>query len=361
MIPRIASINDVAGDNHVFALTSSLLAVFLRLSQRKKEFRSGTFYSSPSDRSADGHRSHYSVAPTTRRAQNDHTVAGGHGEGDSTHQLSWPHGLFVDDEDTLIIADWENNRIVEWKRGDTSGTVLAGGNGPDDRPDQLNGPTDVLVEKENNSLIICDRRNRRVTRWPRRDGTRSGDTIIDNIACVGLAIDDEGFLYVTDREKHEVRRYYRGETNGTVVAGGNGQGAGFHQLHDPHYICVDRENAIYVSDCGNHRVMKWVKNAKVGIIVAGGRGYGKEPTQVSSPQGVLVDAVGTVYVADWGNDRVMRWCRGATQGTVVVGGNGRGEGANQFNGPTGLSFDRLGQLYVSDSQNNRVQRFEINK
>ena len=265
----------------------------------------------------------------------------------------------MDDEDTVIVADWYNHRIVEWKRGATSGTVLAGGNGKGKRPDQLNWPTDVIFDKETDSLIICDSDNRRVTRWPRQNGIRSGETIIDDINCWRLTMDDEGSLYVTDWKKHEVRRYRRGETNGTVVAGGNGQGAALNQLNDPHYVCVDGEHAVYVSDHSNHRVMKWVKGAEEGIVVAGGRGKGKDLTQLSDPHGVRVDATGNVYVVDLGNHRVMRWCRGASQGTVVVGENGVGEGANQFNFPMGLFFDRHGHLYVADSWNHRVQRFSL--
>ena len=287
------------------------------------------------------------------------TVAGGHRRGGEANQLNNPYGLCVDDEDTVIVADYGNHRIVEWKRDATSGTVLAGGNGQGKRPDQLNSPTDVIFDKENDSLIICDYGNRRVTRWPRQKGTQSGETIVDNIDCRGLTMDDEGSLYVTDIEKHEVRRYHRGETNGIVVAGGNGEGAALNQLNYPTYVCVDGEHAVYVSDRDNHRVMKWVKDAKEGIVVAGGRGQGKDLTQLSHPNGVRVDAAGNVYVAEFGNDRVMRWCRGTSQGTVVVGGNGEGEGANQFNCPVGLSFDRHGHLYVADCSNYRVQRFPL--
>ena len=250
---------------------------------------------------------------------------------------------------------------MEWKRGDTSGTVLAGGNGQGNRPNQLKYPTDVLVDRETDSLIICDHGNRRVTWWLRRSGTRSGETITDNIACWGLAIDNKGALYVTEMQKDEVRRYRQGGTSGKVVAGGNGQGAGLHQLNNPLYVCVDGEHAVYVADYSNRRVMKWVKGAKEGIVVAGGHGEGQKLRQLSYPRSVRVDAAGTVYVADWGNHRVMRWSRGATQGTVVVGGNGEGEGANQFSGPTGLSFDLQGNLYITDVYNNQVQRFAIEK
>ena len=264
----------------------------------------------------------------------------------------------MDEEDTVIVADYCNHRIVEWKRDATSGTVLAGGNGQGNRPDQLNNPTDVIFDKETDSLIICDYGNRRVTRWPRQKGTQSGETIINNIACRGMAMDDEASLYVTDDKKHEVRCYHRGETNGIVVAGENGEGEGHRQLKFPFYVCVDGEHAVYVSDTYNHRVMKWTKGAKEGVVVAGGR---NDLTQLSHPLGVRVDATGNVYVADWGNQRVMHWCREASQGTVVVGENGEGKGANQFNGPMGLSFDRHAHLYVADYHNHRVQRFSLEK
>ena len=123
------------------------------------------------------------VAANARWAQNGDTVAGGNGQGRETNQLSLPMGLFVDDEDTVIVADYANDRIVEWKRGATSGTVLAGGNRQGNRPDQLKSPMDMIFDKETDSLIICDAGNRRVTRWPRRSGSGSGETIIDNIAC----------------------------------------------------------------------------------------------------------------------------------------------------------------------------------
>ncbi|CAF1284991.1 unnamed protein product, partial [Rotaria magnacalcarata] len=110
----------------------------------------------------------------------------------------------------------------------------------------------------------------------------------------------------------------------------------------------------------NNRVIKWNKGAKEGSVVAGGQGQGSALTQLENPEGIFVDALGTLYVADSGNHRVMRWTQGdKKQGTVIVGGNGRGAGANQFNFPTGLSFDRHGDLYVVDSNNHRVQRFSI--
>ncbi|CAF3010524.1 unnamed protein product, partial [Rotaria sp. Silwood2] len=242
--------------------------------------------------------------------------------------------------------------------GATSGQVVAGGNGQGSGAHQLYNPTDVIVDKERDSLIICDGWNRRVVRWPRRNGT-SGETIISNIDCVGLTMDENGSLYVTDEGKHEVRRYRRGESQGTVVAGGNGSGNRLDQLSDPRYVFVDRDHSVYVSEWGNDRVMKWVEGAKQGIVVAGGQGKGIGLTQLYSPQGVVVDQLGTVYVADQWNDRIMRWPKGAPQVSVIVGGNGKEEQSNQLNWSIGLSFDRHGNLYVVDYGNHRVQKFNI--
>jgi sugar lactone lactonase YvrE len=292
--------------------------------------------------------------------QNGITQAGGQGKGNGLNQLDSPFGVYIDDEQNIYVADTLNYRIMEWKKGAIHGQVVAGGNGQGNRIDQLNFPTHVIIDKKNNCFIICNKENRRIVRWPRENG-KSGETIISNIYCGNVIIDNDGFLYVSDAEKHEVRRWKIGETNGTIVAGGNGQGNRLDQLSGTYYIFVDEDHSIYMSDENNHRVMKWMKDAKEGIIVAGGQGQGNSLKQLSStPRGIIVDHLGNVYVADSGNDRVMRWLKGAEEGTIIVGGNGRGEQSNQLLYPADLSFDQQNNLYVLDHGNHRVQKFDIN-
>ncbi|CAF5026536.1 unnamed protein product [Rotaria sp. Silwood1] len=256
-------------------------------------------------------------------------------------QLSAPNGLCVDNDQIIYIAECPNHRIAEWTCGATTGRVVAGGNGKGNRSDQLSGPADVIIDKERDSLIICDYHSKRVVRWPRQNDI-TGETIISNVGCWGLTMDDDGFLYVVDYDNHEVRRYRMGESQGTVVAGGNGQGNRLDQLNQPTYVFVDYDHSVYVSDCENHRVMKWMEGAKQGIVVAGGRGQGNCLTQLSNPRGIIVDQLGTVYIADHKNHRIVRWPQAATQGNIIVGENGGGSDLNQLSAPIGLSFDQEG-------------------
>ncbi|CAM4802302.1 unnamed protein product [Rotaria magnacalcarata] len=256
------------------------------------------------------------------------TVAGGYGRGGANNQLWGSHGLYVDENKNVYIADFANNRIIEWKHGSKIGQVVAGG------------------------------WSKRVSRWPRRYG-QTGETIVANIACAGLTMDVNGYIYATDTENHQVLRYKIGESVGTVVAGGNGKGSRLDQLDSPRFLFVDRDYSVYVGDRGNQRVMKWPKSAKSGILVAGGQGLGSDLKQLAWANGIVVDQSGTLYVAEEGNHRVTRWAKGATEGIVIAGGIGIGEQANQLNMPCGLSFDKEGNIYVVDYGNYRVQRFDI--
>jgi sugar lactone lactonase YvrE len=267
----------------------------------------------------------------------------------------------VDDDDTVFIADAENHRIVAWKKGDHEGHVVAGGQGLGNELHQLNLPTDFLIDKETNSLIICDRGNRRVVRWPLNNGTQ-GEVRVDNIVCCGLTMDEQECLYVSDVNEHKVPQFIRGDTEGIVVAGRNEKGDILNQFNCPCSIFVNEEQSIYVSDSDNHRVTKWLKGAKEGIVVAGGKGQGKALTQLNYPNGVWVDEMGTVYVSEGGgNQRVTQWPKGETSEVLVAGGNDHGNATNQLNWPRGLFFDRRGDMYVAEFGNHRVQRFKLEK
>ncbi|CAF1532872.1 unnamed protein product [Adineta ricciae] len=282
-------------------------------------------------------------------------VAGGNKSGNRSNQLYCPTKIFVDQNKTIFIADYGNYRIIEWKFNETQGNIIAGGN----RLDQLNSPTDMIIDEKNNSIIITDYGNKRVVRWSRN---QIQEILIENISCYGLTIDQYGFLYVSDIEENEVRKWnlekIKENPQGILVAGGNEEGNQLNQLNSPSYMFVDKDQSIYISDSSNHRVMKWLKDAREGIIVAGGNGEGNNLNQLNGPQELFVDEFNQTYVVDCWNHRIMRWNEGDREGEILVGGNGRGSKLNQLNYPAGLSFDLEGNVYVSDFGNDRIIRFD---
>ncbi|CAF0884288.1 unnamed protein product [Adineta steineri] len=299
-------------------------------------------------------------------------VAGGNGKGDQLNQLYDPRGICIGNDKSIYIADCWNHRIVKWKLNSKKGKIIVAGSGRRNPNNRLNLPTDIIFDKENNSFIISAVGNKRVIRYFIQNqhpqltsiircfvqNQTNQQIIISNIFCEGLTIDKNGYIYVSDYEKHEVRRWKQGDKNGKLVAGGNGLGNQLNQLNKPTNIFIDEDQSVYISDNENHRVMKWKKDAEEGIIVAGGNGQGNSLNQLDHPQGVIVDHLGQIYVADSWNHRVMRWCEGDEKGEIVVGGNGEGNQSNQLNLPYGLSFDDEENLYVVDSGNHRIQKYE---
>ena len=288
-------------------------------------------------------------------------VAGGNDNGNELNQLSHPQGVCLDDEhECIYVADTKNHRILRWKFGADCGEIVAGGNGDGNQMNQLSCPRDVILDKKTDSLIICDYGNRRLVRWPRLNG-QTGQIVLSDIDCSGLTMDSNGNIYVSDYAKSEVRRWREGETDGVVVAGGNGKGREYDKLRFPTYIYVDDDETIYISDSWHHRVMKWIKDATEGILVAGKKGVCNIEKELRTPQGILVDPAGHVYVADSGSHRIMCWPPKSKRGYAIITGNGEGQQLNQFSGLRGLAVDRQNNFYVVDCYNNRVLKFEVDQ
>ncbi|CAF1424171.1 unnamed protein product [Adineta steineri] len=291
--------------------------------------------------------------------QNASTIAGGHGRGSELNQLNDPSGIYVDDDNhSIYVADRENHRIVRWEFGADVGEIVAGGNGPGYAINQLRTPTDVVLDKEKKYLIICDYHNIRVMRRSLQN-SQNQQILIYGMLCCGLAIDNNGTLYITDGLKHRVSRWQEGDTEGTVVAGGNNEGNHFNQLNLPNFIFVDEYHSVYIADNMNDRVMKWMKTAIEGTLVAPGQIAGENPNSLCGPEGVIVDHMGNIYVSNGGSHQIKRWSPGAIEGVPVVGEKERGNKSTQLINPGDLSLDREGNLYVVDRINHRIQKFAI--
>ncbi|CAF3752171.1 unnamed protein product [Adineta steineri] len=318
------------------------------------------------------------------------TVAGNANgtSGSDLYSLSGPVGIFIDNNDTLYIADRDNNRIMMYYANAASGLVVAGDFTAGSSSSQLNSPKGVAVDQYG-SIIVADSSNYRIQSFP--SGSMVANTIAMNSAANPLGqlrdlhIDVNNNIYVTDSDYNRVVKFSTGNAVGVVLAPTNGTGSAANQLLGPFGNFIDGNQTLYIADTRNSRVQMWISDAISGITVAGETGVaGSSLALLSNPEAITVDNNGYVnkvciktiypndndiltfigryiYVVDEGNARVVKWTTNYTTGGVcVVSCSGIiGSANNELNGPRDVKFDSQGNLYITDQANHRIQKFLI--
>lgn len=201
--------------------------------------------------------------------------------GDALNQLKMPYGLSIEEDQSLIITDYGDARIISWTADATSSEVIVAGS------DHLNRPAAILIDRILGNLIVSEEGNRRVMRWSLHKRDLTEGLIRSNILSLGLAMDDRGFLYVSDFERHEVRCYRGHDQEGVIVAGGNG--------------------SVYVADQSNNRVMRWPPQSKKGQILVGAQEDKPEKNPIKRPSSLAFDKNGNLYVTEFENHRNQRF------------------------------------------------------
>ena len=226
-------------------------------------------------------------------------MAGGNGAGSELNQLQYPSGIFLDDDSNLYIADAFNHRVVKWNYGSSVGQVVAGGNDLGNQSNQFRYPNSVAVDK-NGTMFICDEGNKRLQKWEKDDS--KGETLVSNISCFGMYVDDQNLLYYSVVDEHKIVSWPENK----VIAGGNGEGDQLNQLSYPLNFFIKNHKSIFIADGDNHRIVEWIIGEKQGTIRAGGNGPGHKLNQFYQPMSVIVDQLDTLYIADYDNDRISR-------------------------------------------------------
>jgi sugar lactone lactonase YvrE len=237
-----------------------------------------------------------------------------------------PSGVAVAKDGAVLIADTSNNRI---RRLGTDGRVstLAG-----------------------------------TGRAGYRDGPASN---AEFDGPIGIAIDNKGDVLVGDSYNDCIRKI---SSDGTVstVAGSHSSGfsdglAGAASFDTPCGVAVDDEGTVFVADMGNHAVRKVATNGEV-ITVAGGPSVGGERYRSEQPNeqllrrpvGIAVTHDGFLFVTDEEGGRILRIDPQGNPTLYAGGGTGfaDADGAKaRFNSPAGIAVDLRGNLFVADSQN----------
>lgn len=168
----------------------------------------------------------------------------------------------------------------------------------------------------------------------------------------GLAIDQQGSLFVVDNGNNRVQKF---DNSGNFIILWGNFGSANANFHNPTGIATDAKGDVYVVDTNNHRVQKF--DGKLGgyLMKFGSRGNGEG--QFSSPWGIAVDRVrGFIYVVDSANFRVQKF---DAAGEFIMQWGSFGNNDGQFYFPRGIAVDQAdGTVYVVDMGNHRIQKFD---
>jgi predicted membrane-bound mannosyltransferase/DNA-binding beta-propeller fold protein YncE len=170
----------------------------------------------------------------------------------------------------------------------------------------------------------------------------------------GMAVDQEGNLYVADSGNHRIQKF---GSDGVFLAQVGGAGKGNGQFNEPWGVAVDAQGNVYVADTWNHRIQKFDKDLK--YLTQWGSATSDlknpKPTEFWGPREVTVDAQGNVWVADTGTSRVLKF---DANGAFLAALGGPGAEPGKLNEPVGVVVAANGDIYVADAWNARVQRFD---
>jgi uncharacterized protein (TIGR03437 family) len=283
-------------------------------------------------------------------------VAGYTGDGGpaSAAQLNSPYGLAADGAGNLYVADLGNARVRRIAPDGTMTTVAGG-------------------------------------------GTMSAGGINDGIAATtavlnaprNLAWDSRGSLYISDFSGHRVYRLTPAASlvtvagNGTPGFSGDGALATLAQLSYPAGLAVDQNGNVYIGDTGNHLIRK-ITGTKITSIA-----------RASASTGMTTDVFGTLYAADpvaaqmltipvgatavafpilaqdlcFGPDGYVYATDGSTvrrvsfagPGKLIAGGGNFAYGDQgsalqaRLNHPSGVTTGLNGAIYLADRDNHRIR------
>jgi DNA-binding beta-propeller fold protein YncE len=184
----------------------------------------------------------------------------------------------------------------------------------------------------------------------------------------GVAVDRDGNAFVADAGASNKIRKITAQGAVTTLAGGaegyaDGAGASA-SFSTPSGLAIDQDGNVYVADTGNNRIRKITPEGSVSTVAgsgaAGSRDGSAREAQFDAPLGVAVDTHGNVYVADTYNDRI-RLVSSAGEVKTLAGAGAPGyadgdAGSARFDTPCGVAVMPSGVIVVADTGNDRLRR-----
>ncbi len=275
----------------------------------------------------------------------------------------------------------------------SSVSTLIGTGVPGYAADQVANPYGVVVGPDG-AIYFCDLDNQRIRRLDLMTGettTVAGNGVAAYAGDGGPAtsaslnmpheiqFDEQGHLYIVERDNHVVRRVDAATgiistVAGTGTAGFSGDGGPATQaeLFRPHSIVFAPDGGLLICDIGNHRIRR--VDPETGLIETFAGTGEREPTPdgaalrgtpLNGPRAMALDPAGNLYLALREGNAVYRLDLEAetihhVAGTGEQGYTGDGGQAVEATlaGPKGLAY-ATGRLYVADTENHVIRQISV--
>ena len=251
-----------------------------------------------------------------------------------------PHGMALDSQGNLYVADRENQLIRKVDKAGNVTTFAGNGNWSHDR-------------LEGNALEVG---------------------IVHPRA---LAFDSNGNLFVGETGRNRISKI---DTNGYVTHvigqgdhGDNDGGKNDAQFDYISAIAFDSSGNLIVLDAGAEKVKKVIFEPGTGaanvttLAGSGSHEYADGPGSDAAfrhPYGLVIDANDNIYVADQHNHRIRLVKPDGTVSTFAGDGWGDQDGslANaRFRQPTGITMDANGDLYIAEREGPRIRFIDVSE
>ena len=161
--------------------------------------------------------------------------------GKENGQFSNPYGMSTDGKGNILVADYSNNRVQVFKENGTFVQVIqCDGNATDVAVD-IEGKIHVTIRNQHHVQVFSPDGKTHLNSYSNPAGSFQNPQ--------GIAIDDEGYIFVTARYSStfylHVLNYDRKQVN--LLSG----------LNNAWGITLDKDGHIYVADTSNYRIMKY--------------------------------------------------------------------------------------------------------
>ncbi len=224
--------------------------------------------------------------------------------------FSHPHGLRVDAEDNLWTTDDGSHLVLKLDASGNVLLVLGRINTGAEANWLFNKPADVAFAKNGDIYVADGYGNSRVVKFDREGnfikawgkyGTGAGEFNLPH----SVAVDNEGRVYVGDRENQRIQIF---DSEGKYIQQWTGVGY-------PYGLVITADQHVWMTDGGYDRIVELDRNGK--ILGAFGE-PGHKPGQMAWAHFMAMGPGQSIYVADVLNWRFQAFVRTAPTGRMTT-------------------------------------------